>query len=79
MQFPQAIGMAETWDIDVIRQAGEIEGYEVRFMFQYSKYKRGGLVSRARQKPYRGRLKANSSRIGTRRTNALLWKTARSR
>lgn len=46
-QFPQAIGMAETWDTDVIHQAGEIEGYEVRFMFQSSKYKRGGLVVRA--------------------------------
>ena len=42
--FPQAIGMAETWDTDVIRQAGAIEGYEVRYMFQNEKLHRGGLV-----------------------------------
>src|ERR1051325_3635614 len=29
--FPQAIGMAETWDTDIIHQAGAIEGYEVRY------------------------------------------------
>jgi beta-glucosidase len=44
-QFPQAIGMAETWDTEVIRQAGALEGYEVRYMFQH--YKQGGLVVRA--------------------------------
>ena len=26
--FPQAIGMAETWDTDVIHKAGALEGYE---------------------------------------------------
>jgi len=45
-QFPQAIGMGETWDTDVVQQAGVIEGYEVRYTVQ-SKYKRGGLVVRA--------------------------------
>ena len=44
-QFPQAIGMAETWDTGVIHQAGALEGYEVRYMFQH--YKQGGLVVRA--------------------------------
>jgi beta-glucosidase len=44
-QFPQAIGMAETWDTDIIKQAGEIEGYEARYIFQ--KYHRGALVVRA--------------------------------
>jgi beta-glucosidase len=44
-QFPQAIGMAETWDTDVIHQAGALEGYEVRYMAQ--KYHQGGLVVRA--------------------------------
>jgi len=42
--FPQAIGMAETWDTDLIHQAGAIEGYEVRYMFQSEKYGRGALV-----------------------------------
>ena len=48
--FPQAIGMAETWDPDIIRQAGAVEGYEVRYMFQSEKYGhngRGGLIVRA--------------------------------
>ena len=44
-QFPQAIGMAETWDTDIIKQAGAIEGYEARYAFQ--KLNRGGLVVRA--------------------------------
>jgi beta-glucosidase len=44
-QFPQAIGMAETWDTDIIKQAGEIEGYEARYAFQ--KLNRGALVVRA--------------------------------
>jgi len=46
-QFPQAIGMAETWDTDVIKQAGAVEGYEARYLFQSDKYHRGGLVVRA--------------------------------
>jgi len=45
--FPQAIGMAETWDVDVVRQAGAVEGYEVRYMYQSEKYHRGGLIVRA--------------------------------
>ena len=48
--FPQAIGMDETWDPDIIRQAGAVEGYEVRYMFQSEKYGhngRGGLIVRA--------------------------------
>jgi beta-glucosidase len=44
-QFPQAIGMAETWDTDVIHQAGALEGHEVRYMTQH--YHQGGLVVRA--------------------------------
>jgi beta-glucosidase len=42
--FPQAIGMAETWDADVIHQAGAVEGYEVRYLAQNEKLHRGGLV-----------------------------------
>src|SRR5262245_51495374 len=42
--FPQAIGMAETWDTDLMREAGAVEGYEVRYMVQNEKLRRGGLV-----------------------------------
>jgi len=44
-QFPQAIGMAESWDTDIIQRAGAVEGYEARYAFQ--KLNRGGLVVRA--------------------------------
>jgi beta-glucosidase len=44
--FPQAIGLAESWDTALISQVAGVEGLETRFMFQ-SKYKRGGLVVRA--------------------------------
>jgi beta-glucosidase len=43
--FPQAIGMAETWDADIISRAAAAEGFEARYIFQ--KYDRGGLVIRA--------------------------------
>ena len=43
--FPQAYGLGETWDVDLIQKVAEIEGYEARFAFQ--KYHRGGLVIRA--------------------------------
>lgn len=46
-QFPQAVGLAETWDPELIRQAAAVEGFETRFMFQSPKYQRGGLVVRA--------------------------------
>ncbi len=45
--FPQGIGMAETWDVEMLRQAGEIEGYEARYIFQSPKYHQGGIVIRA--------------------------------
>lgn len=45
--FPQAIGMAETWDAGLIKKAAAIEGYEARYMTQSDNYKRGGLVIRA--------------------------------
>jgi len=46
--FPQAIGMAETWDTDILRQAGAAEGYEARYIFQSPKYGgRGALIVRA--------------------------------
>ena len=44
--FPQAIGLAETWDTALMRKVAAVEAYETRYMFQ-SLYKRGGLVVRA--------------------------------
>jgi len=45
--FRQAIGLAESWDREVLKRVADIEGYEVRYMFQNPEYKRGGLVVRA--------------------------------
>jgi beta-glucosidase len=45
--FPQAIGLGETWDPDLIRQVGEIESTEARYIFQSKKYAQGALVVRA--------------------------------
>jgi beta-glucosidase len=45
--FPQAIGLAESWDKNVIKTVAFIEGYETRYIFQSPKYTRGGLVVRA--------------------------------
>jgi beta-glucosidase len=46
--FPQSIGMGETWDPEIVRQAGAIEGYEARYVYQSPKYAgRGGLIIRA--------------------------------
>ncbi len=46
-QFPQAIGLGETWDPDLIERAATVEGYETRYMAQAKAYQRGGLVVRA--------------------------------
>jgi beta-glucosidase len=45
--FPQAYGMAETWDAELMRQAGAVEGYEARYMVQNEKFHRGALIVRA--------------------------------
>ena len=45
--FPQGIGMAETWDVDMLHRAGEIEGYEARYIFQSPRYGQGGIVIRS--------------------------------
>ncbi len=45
-QFPQAVGLGETWDPELIQQVANVEGIEARYMFQ-SSYGRGGLVVRA--------------------------------
>jgi beta-glucosidase len=46
-QFPQAVGLGETWDVDVLHTVAQIEGQEARYAFQSEKYRRGGLVVRA--------------------------------
>ena len=46
-QFPQAIGLGETWDPDLIQRAAAVEGYETRYMAQSRRYRQGGLVVRA--------------------------------
>ncbi|MBZ5681365.1 MAG: glycoside hydrolase family 3 C-terminal domain-containing protein [Acidobacteriia bacterium] len=56
-QFPQSVGLGETWDPDLLRQAAAVEGYEARYIFntdfEYSigrrgnKYRRAGIVVRA--------------------------------
>jgi beta-glucosidase len=46
--FPQAIGLGETWDPEIIHQAAAVEGYETRYIAQNPKYGgRGGLIVRA--------------------------------
>jgi beta-glucosidase len=46
-QFPQAVGLAESWDVELLRRVATIESTEARFAFQSDKYRRGGLVVRA--------------------------------
>ena len=43
--FPQAYGLGETWDTELLKEIAKIEGYEARYALQ--KYGRGGLVIRA--------------------------------
>ena len=45
--FPQAYGLGETWDTDLVRKVAEQEAYENRYYFQSPKYFRGSLVMRA--------------------------------
>lgn len=43
--FPQVIGMAQTWDLELVRRVAEIEAVETRYVFHH--LGRGGLVVRA--------------------------------
>ena len=45
--FPQAIGLGETWDPELVRKVAALEGLEARFVFHRSGGKRGGIVVRA--------------------------------
>ena len=42
--FAEVIGMAETWDRDLIRRAGAVQGYEARYVTQSDKYNERTLV-----------------------------------
>jgi beta-glucosidase len=43
-QFPQPVGMGESWDPELVRQAAGVEGYEARFITQTAKYDRQILM-----------------------------------
>ncbi len=43
-QFPQPPGMGESWDPELVREAGGVEGYEARFITQTEKYNRQTLM-----------------------------------
>jgi beta-glucosidase len=43
-QFPQPPGMGETWDPELVRRAGAVEGREARFITQTAKYDRQILM-----------------------------------
>ncbi len=43
--FPQAIGLAQTWDVDLVGRVAEVEAIETRYAFHH--LGRGGLVVRA--------------------------------
>lgn len=43
-QFPQPVGMGESWDPEMVRQAGGVEGYEARFITQTPQYNRQILM-----------------------------------
>jgi beta-glucosidase len=45
--FPQGIGLGETWDPEIVRQAAAVEGLEARYVFQSKKYQQGGIVIRS--------------------------------
>ena len=43
-QFPQPPGMGESWDPDLVRQAGGVQGYEARYITQTPGYDRPILM-----------------------------------
>lgn len=45
--FPQSVGLGETWNPEILRQAGAVEGYESRVYFQKFNGARVGLAVRA--------------------------------
>jgi len=45
--FPQSVGLGETWDADLLREIGAVEGYEARVYFRKFDGARVGLAIRA--------------------------------
>jgi beta-glucosidase len=45
-QFPQAVGLGQTWDVSALHEVGAIQGYEARYIFQSPRWSRGGLIVR---------------------------------
>lgn len=45
--FPQAYGLGETWDVELIAKVADIEATEVRYYTQNPNFRKGGLVMRA--------------------------------
>jgi beta-glucosidase len=45
--FPQSVGLGETWDPEILRKVGAVEGYEARVYFKKYDGARVGLVVRA--------------------------------
>jgi len=45
--FPQEKGLGATWDTELLKKIGAVEGYEARYDYQNPTYDRGGLVIRA--------------------------------
>ena len=45
--FPQSVGLGETWDADLLREVGAVEGYEARVYFRKFDGARVGLAIRA--------------------------------
>jgi beta-glucosidase len=43
-QFPQPPGMGESWDPELVREAGAVQGYEARFITQTAKHDRQILM-----------------------------------
>ena len=43
-QFPQPPGMGDTWDPALVREAGDVEGYESRYITENPKYNRQILM-----------------------------------
>lgn len=45
--FPQEKGLGATWDPELLKNAGALEGYEARYYYQNPVFDRGGVVVRA--------------------------------
>jgi beta-glucosidase len=45
--FPQAYGLGETWDAELIQKVADVEATEIRFYTQNPNLNKGGLVMRA--------------------------------